>query len=317
MSEQLNIIVYFPTTDRQRERMAEACPNADFIFDDDPSEELLAAAHIIAGHPAPDRLALAKNLRWFQCDFAGVDRYVAPGVLPETVTLTNARGAYGLAIAEHMLAGTFAMLKRLDRYHSNQLEHIWRDEGPVTSMEDARVLLLGVGDIGSCYGRKARALGSYVVGIRLHEGDKPDWMDEQYTVEKLDEELEKADIVAMSLPGTALTNGIMNLERLKKMKPTALLVNGGRGTTVVTDDLNDALRQGYIGGAFLDVMDPEPLPADHPLWNAPGALLTPHIAGFYHLPQTVRNINEIFIHNLRAYIQGTALKNVIDRKQGY
>lgn len=317
MTQELNIIVYFPTTQEQRSRMAEACPGANFFFDDQPSEELLAKAHIIAGHPTPDCLALAKNLRWFQCDFAGVDRYVAPGVLPQEVVLTNAKGAYGLAIAEHMLAGTFALLKRLDTYHSNQLEHIWRDEGPVISMEDARVLLVGVGDIGGCYGRKAKALGSYVVGVRLHQGEKPEWMDEQYTIDHLDSELAKADVVAMSLPGTPLTNGMMNLERIGKMKPTALLVNGGRGTTVVTDDLNTALRQGIIRGAFLDVMDPEPLPADHPLWDAPGALLTPHIAGFYHLPQTVRNINEIFIHNLQAYAQGDPLKNVIDRKQGY
>jgi phosphoglycerate dehydrogenase-like enzyme len=297
--------------------MAQICPNAHFYFEEQSSDQLLAKAQIIAGHPTPDRLALAKNLEWFQCDFAGVDRYVAPGALPEKVLLTNAKGAYGLAIAEHMLAGTFALLKRLDTYHSNQLEHIWRDEGPVTSMEDARVLLVGVGDIGGCYGRKAKALGSYVVGVRLHNGPKPQWMDEQYTIDCLDEELAKADIVAMSLPGTPLTNGMMNLERLKKMKPTALLVNGGRGTTVVTDDLNAALRGGVIRGAFLDVMDPEPLPAEHPLWDAPGALLTPHIAGFYHLPQTVRNINEIFIHNLQAYVQGSPLKNVIDRKQGY
>jgi len=317
MTEQLNVIVSFPANVEQRSRMQDALPNGNFIFDPDPSDELVALAHIIAGHPTPDRFAAAKNLRWFQCDFAGVDRYVAPGVLPETVLLTNARGAYGLAIAEHMLAGTFALLKRLDQYHSNQLQHVWRDEGPVTSLEDARVLLLGVGDIGGCYGRKAKALGSHVVGVRLHGGPKPEWMDEQYTIEKLDEELAKADIVAMSLPGTPFTNGIMDLERIKKMKPTALLVNGGRGTTVVTNDLNDALRQGIIAGAFLDVMDPEPLPADHPLWDAPGALLTPHIAGFYHLPQTVRNINEIFIRNLQAYRDGLPLQNVIDRKQGY
>lgn len=317
MTQELNIIVYFPTTEMQRSRMAQVCPNARFIFSDQPTEEQLAQAHIIAGHPAPDRLALAKNLQWFQCDFAGVDRYMVPGVLPEQVLLTNARGAYGLAIAEHMLAGTLALLKRLDTYHTNQLEHLWRDEGPVTSMEDARVLLVGVGDIGGCYGRKAKALGSYVVGVRLHQGEKPDWMDEQYTIEQLDRQLAQADIVVMSLPGTSLTNGMMNLDRLKKMKPTALLVNGGRGTTVVTNDLNTALRSGVIRGAFLDVMDPEPLPADHPLWEAPGALLTPHIAGFYHLPQTVRNINEIFIHNLQAYIQEAPLKNVIDRKQGY
>ena len=317
MTQKRNVIVYFPTTEEQRSRMALACPNANFYFDDDPSEELLAKAHIIAGHPAPDRLALAKNLEWFQCDFAGVDRYVAPGVLPQEVLLTNAKGAYGLAIAEHMLAGTFALLKRLDTYHSNQVEHLWRDEGPVTSMEDARVLLVGVGDIGGCYGRKAKALGSYVVGVRLHDAPKPQWMDEQYTIDHLDRELALADIVAMSLPGTPLTNGMMDLARISKMKPTALLVNGGRGTTVVTDHLNTALRQGLIRGAFLDVMDPEPLPADHPLWDAPGALLTPHIAGFYHLPQTVRSINEIFIYNLQAYVQGSPLKNVIDRKQGY
>ncbi len=317
MSEQLNVVVYFPTTLQQREEMQKALPRGSFVFEPNPTEQQLAAAHIIAGHPAPQQLALAQNLRWFQCDFAGVDRYVAPGVLPENVILTNAKGAYGLAIAEHMLAGTLALLKRLDQYHSNQLEHIWRDEGPVTSLEGARVLLLGVGDIGGCYGRKAKALGSHVVGLRLHGGPKPDWMDEQYTIDRLDEQLAKADIVAMSLPGTALTNGLMDLARLQKMKPTALLVNGGRGTTVVTADLNTALRQGVIAGAFLDVTAPEPLPKDHPLWSAPGAFITPHIAGFYHLPQTVQRINGIFIRNLAAYAAGQPLANVIDRTQGY
>lgn len=317
MTEPLNVVVYFPTTEEQRCRMAQALPGGSFVFTDHPTEQQLRKAHIIAGHPAPQQLELAQNLCWFQCDFAGVDRYVAPGVLPPRVLLTNARGAYGLAIAEHMLAGTLALLKRLDRYHANQLEHLWRDEGPVTSLEGARVLLLGVGDIGGCYGRKVKALGSYVVGVRLHSAPKPDWMDEQYTLEQLDEELAMADIVAMSLPGTPLTNGLMDAKRLQRMKPTAILVNGGRGTTVVTADLNTALRRGTIAGAFLDVMDPEPLPADHPLWSAPGALLTPHIAGFYHLPQTVQRINEIFIRNLAAYASGAPLYNLIDRGKGY
>ena len=115
MSELLQILVSFPTTEEQRRRMREACPNGNFVFAASPTPEELAPAHIIAGHPAPEALSHAKNLRWFQCDFAGVDRYVAPGVLPESVLLTNARGAYGLAIAEHMLAGTFALLKRLNQ----------------------------------------------------------------------------------------------------------------------------------------------------------------------------------------------------------
>lgn len=317
MEQTLNIVICFPTTEEQRARMKAACPNGNFIFDHTPSEEAIASAHVIAGHLGPKRLAQAKNLRWFQCDFAGVDRYVVPGVLPEDVLLTNARGAYGLAIAEHLLAGTLSLLKRLDQYHANQLEHRWRDEGNVTSLQGARVLLLGVGDIGGCYGRMVKTLGSHVTGMRLHKGEKPDWMDEQYTIEHLERELAKADIVAMSLPGTALTGGIMNLERMKYMKPTALLVNGGRGSTVVTDDLSTALRQGVIAGAFLDVCDPEPLPADHPLWDAPRAVITPHIAGYYHLPQTVNNINEIVIHNLEAYAKGLPMKNVIDRSQGY
>ena len=317
MSEQLNIVICVPTNQQKRDRMQAACPEGNFVFDHTPTAEVIASAHIIAGHLGPNRLAQAKNLRWFQCDFAGVDRYVAPGVLPSDVILTNAKGAYGLAIAEHMLAGTLALIKKLDRYHCNQLKHVWRDEGPVTSLEGARVMLLGVGDIGGCYGRMAKALGSHVTGVRLHGGTRPDWMDEQYTVGDLDRELAKADIVAMSLPGTALTNGIMDLARIQNMKSTAILVNGGRGSTVVTDDLNTALRQGVIAGAFLDVADPEPLPAEHPLWEAPHTLITPHIAGYYHLRQTVERINEIIIHNLEAYSKGLPMKNVVDRKQGY
>jgi len=319
MDSPLNIIVCIPVTEEQRRRMVQACPGANLVFSHTPAAQELAAAQVVVGHLSPERLSAgAPRLRWFQCDFAGVDRYTAPGALPPQVLITNARGAYGLAIAEHMLAGTLALMKRLDQYHRNQLEHVWRDEGSVTSLEGAQVLLLGTGDIGGSYARMVRALGSRVTGVRFHRCPKPDWLDGQYTMEALDGLLPLADVVALALPGTPQTRGVMDARRLGLLKkPGALLVNGGRGTAVVTDALCAALQHGTLGGAFLDVTDPEPLPPGHPLWDCPRALVTPHIAGYYHLPQTVERIAELCIRNLGAYCSGRPLENLVDRTLGY
>ena len=136
-------------------------------------------------------------------------------------------------------------------------------------------------------------------------------------MEELDSLLPRADVVALSLPGNPSTYHTLNRERIPLLSPNAIVLNVGRGTAVDTDALSDALYAGKIAGAALDVTDPEPLPADHPLWKAPNAIITPHISGGYALPETLQQIAEIFAENLKRFQAGEPLRNVVDLETGY
>jgi|GEM_PF-3779687 len=145
----------------------------------------------------------------------------------------------------------------------------------------------------------------------------PDYCLRVVAQSQLDEELPEADLIALSLPGTPETNKLFNAERFARCKDGAILINVGRGTTVDSDALVEALRSGKIFGAGLDVTDPEPLPADHPLWGEPGAIITPHNSGKFSLPKTLDNIVDIFIHNLKRYAEGLPLDNQVNRTTRY
>ena len=159
-----------------------------------------------------------------------------------------------------------------------------------------------------------------MVGVRrtVHPDTPcPDYCLRVVAQSQLDEELPEADLIALSLPGTPETNKLFNAERFARCKDGAILINVGRGTTVDSDALVEALRSGKIFGAGLDVTDPEPLPADHPLWGEPGAIITPHNSGKFSLPKTLDNIVDIFIHNLKRYAEGLPLDNQVNRTTRY
>ena len=158
--------------------------------------------------------------------------------------LANATGAYGLAVSEHMLALTFDLIRRFNQYHANQAKHIWQSMGNITSVEGSTILVLGLGDIGGDYARKCHALGAHVIGVRRTNRNKPDYLDEQHTMDDLDELLGRADIVAMVLPGGDATNHIMDERRLRLMKKGAYLINVGRGNAVDPEGLYKGLKRG-------------------------------------------------------------------------
>lgn len=304
-----NILVTIPVTEQHKKMLESAYQGGHFIYEPSPAD--LSDINVIVGNVPPKLLDTASKLEWLQLNSAGTEQYTKNGVLKKGTLLTNATGAYGLAISEYLLAGTFALMKRLNCYQLDKQRHEWKDEGNVRSVYGSRTLILGLGDIGGEYGRKMKALGSHVVGIRRHTSDKPEWLDELYTMEALEKELSKADIVAMALPSTTATEGLMDLEKLRLMKKTAILLNVGRGSAVVTDDLVKALDDELIFGAFLDVTDPEPLPSDHPLWDEKNLILTPHITGGYHLPETFERIVRIACENLHRFKDGETLKNLV------
>lgn len=309
------IFVMLPFSESDRRRLAKAAPGCRIIYGTDPA--LGATAEIIIGQYPANRLRETKNLRLLQLSFAGVENYVKPGVLPEHVTLTNATGAYGLAISEYMVGAVFALSKKLHLYRDNMHDHRWLDRGGVSSIYGSVVLTVGLGDIGGAFAKLMKALGSYNIGVRRTRTEKPDYVDELVTADKLDEVIPRADIIALAMPGGTATAGTISRERIAMMKPTAFLINVGRGSAVDTEALCDALESGRLGGAALDVTDPEPLPPEHRLWSCENALITPHVAGYYHHPATFGKIVDICIENVVNYLNGKPLRNVVDPSTGY
>lgn len=284
---------------------------------DEVTEELIRDKNIILGPVDTELLPKAEALEWLQLSWAGADAFVKPGVLGERVILTNASGAYGVSVSEHMVAVTFALVRKLHQYARNQQSHVWADRGAISSVEGATVLVLGIGDIGGRYARKMKALGAYVIGVRRTEGEKPAYLDEQHTIEALDELLPRADIVAMVLPGGEATAHLMDERRLRLMKRNAYLVNDGRGGAIDPAGLKAVLRDGHLGGVALDVTEPEPLPAEDELWDMEKVIITPHISGQFHLRETFERVIRICGENLYRYARGQALSHVVDRKTGY
>lgn len=315
----MTILVVIPLDEGEKERLKSKIPEAEYIFTSakEVTEELVKSADIIIGNVPSEYIKGSKKLKWLQLNSAGTDGYCEAGVIPEGAYLTNASGAYGLAISEHMLGMLLEIKKNLNLYYLNQKEHLWKDEGKVTSIEGSTTLVVGLGDIGGDFARKMKALGSYVIGIKRTEGQKPGYVDELYTMEALDSLLPKADVVALSLPGTKETYHLFNKDKFSLMRKDAIILNVGRGNAICTEDLCDALDNGVIGGAGLDVTEPEPLPADHRLWDAPGVVITPHISGFFHLSETLRRIVNISIDNLEHFKRQEPLKNIVDFKTGY
>lgn len=314
----MKILVTLPLQERQKAKLEAEAPAEEFLYcqPKDLTGEQLRDAEVILGNVPPAALKDAGKLKWLQLNNAGTEGF-CDGAVPEGVLLTNATGAYGLAISEHLIGMLFQIRKKLHLYAVNQMSCSWRNEGHVLPVEGTRVLVIGLGDIGRTFAQKMKALGCYVVGVKRRAGEKPDYVDELYTMEQLDALLGDADIIAMSLPGNASTYHVLNRERIGKLKETATVLNVGRGTAIDTEALTEALLQGRIGGAGLDVTDPEPLPPDHPLWKAPNAVITPHISGRFSLPETLERIVEICARNLRHYQKGEELENIVDFETGY
>ena len=294
------VLVCLPLNDAHRTALEASVPEFEFRFNalDDVHAEDVLWADIVLGNAPVSMIRQNKHIEWFQSNSAGPDAYLKPGVLPENCMVTNATGAYGLAISEWMLAMWLGIQKDMFLYRDRQNQRQWAPiDRPVRGITGARVLCVGMGDIGSNFARRAHMLGAEVVGVRrtVHPDTPcPDYCLRVVAQSQLDEELPEADLIALSLPGTPETNKLFNAERFARCKDGAILINVGRGTTVDSDALVEALRSGKIFGAGLDVTDPEPLPADHPLWGEPGAIITPHNSGKFSLPKTLDNIVDMY-----------------------
>ena len=314
-----NVLITIPANENHKAQFEEALEGGvecELVYTDPESvtDEQLANANAIMGVIFPPQLKKTQNLEWVQLNSAGFDKFVEPGVLPEGVLLTNATGAYDLAVGEHMMALTFALIRRFPEYARRQAAHEWGSVGMNIAVEGSTILVLGCGNIGGFYARKMHALGATVIGFRNTIRDEcEDYLLEQHTLDDLDEWLPRADVVAMILPGGPATANVTDERRLRLMKPGAYLVNCGRGNSINAEDLKKVLADGLLGGVALDVTEPEPLPADDELWDIPRVFLTPHCAGYYFMEETTNRIVAIAADNLHAWTHGEPLTHVVNR----
>lgn len=292
--------------------------SVDYYESSEALEANIGDYEVIFGHPDPAVLKKAAALRWLSSDWAGVDRYLKDELWPSPdCLLTTGSGAYGPTISEHVVMVLLMLLRRMPEYIPALAQRRWPYLAPIRSVAGSRVVMLGTGDIGRNIARRLTALGAEVTGVcRSGRSSEPAFA-RVLPTSALDSVLPQADALIMALPGTPETAGILSRERIGLLPESAYVINVGRGTAVDQEALADALNARSIAGASLDVVVPEPLPQDHPLWDCPNLILTPHISGNMSLGLTCDLAVELFLENLRRYAAGEALHNLVDREIGY
>ena len=313
------VLILMELNAAQREKLEAAGAGAvlRFSLPDRVSEDEVQEANIIIGQPKAEMIRGSERLELLQLESAGADAYIVPGVLNEKTVLTNATGAYSQAVAEHAFAMTLMLQKKLHLYRDRQRAARWQDLGAVSSLAGSTVAVVGMGDIGGYYAGLVKNMGAYVIGVKRRLSACPDYADELVLTEKLDKVLPRADVIMSVLPNTSATRYIYTEESFRHMKDSAIFINCGRGNAVASGTLYEALSRGEIAAAGIDVTEEEPLPENSPLWSLENLIITPHVSGGHHLPATVDRIVDICAGNLRAFLRGEKLKNVVDFSTGY
>lgn len=289
----------------------------------DSAEALEAEIHqlsILYGYVPAKLLKKAVALEWIQTAAAGVDTLVSDDLYahPESVLLTNANGAYGITIAEHILMVSLMLLRRQPEYSEVVARREWKNLGTIHSLYGSRIAVVGTGDIGTQFARRAKAMGAaHIIGIRRTDKPADPAFDEVRLVAELKEAVADVDLLVLCVPGTRETAGLISAEVLACMRVGAYIVNVGRGSAIDQIALKKALDEGRIAGAALDVTTPEPLPPEDPLYEAKNILITPHISGNMTLGKTCDLNVGIFTRNLLRFAKGEPLHHLVDRTKGY
>ena len=305
------ILNLLPLKEGEREEFEAIAPDALHIYarSSTVTPEQLAAATVIFGWPRPETMRGAVKLKWFQTMWAGTDEYA--GELPEGVLFTSSSGSNSRSVAEHMLTGLMAVCRRLPAYLDSQRSHRWKDEGPMKTIFGGTVLVVGAGHVGGDFAKLCQGLGARTIGLKRTVSGSAEGFDQLRPMDELDALLPQADVVALALPHSPQTAGLMDGRRIALMKDDAILISAGRGSVLNQEALAAAMGGGKLWGAALDVTSPEPLPPDSPLWDLPNLLLTPHVAGGMRLELNRRRCVEMGQENLRRYLAGEKLVNLV------
>lgn len=282
-------------------------------------EERRGEYEVIYGMPKPGELKDFTNLKWFCGSFAGVDAYLDESLYPSpAVMLSNSSGAYGVTIAEHIVMVALMLLRHAPVYCAEQAAGRWGEVMPMRSIIGSTITVVGTGDIGTEFARRAKAMGAKSIrGVRRTMKPADPAFDSVHTHDQLESLLPDTDLLVLALPSTPDTIGFLSRRRIALLPKTAFVINVGRGSAIDQPALVDALNAGQLAGAALDVFVQEPIPDGDPIWDAKNLLLTPHVSGQLSLGYTRDKNVALFCEDLENYAAGRPLARYVDRKIGY
>ncbi|TBL71577.1 D-2-hydroxyacid dehydrogenase [Paenibacillus thalictri] len=312
------IVSVQPIKPEHEQQIRSIAPDWEFVNGQTKEDWLphLQEAEIVIGWKSEvgQLLNPGTGLRWVQNWGAGVDKFPLAAFGTAGVKLTSTSGIHPYPISEHVIAMMLSFTRKIHLSLLNQQRRKWQNVGPLGEMHGKTVGIIGVGAIGTEIARLSKAFGMKVLGVKRTVAPV-EHVDHMFTLAQLDEVLQESDYVVVTLPLTKDTTHIFGRGQFQAMKRDAFFINIGRGGTTDTKALIDALREGEIAGAGLDVFEVEPLPEDHPLWEMENVMITPHNSGSSgHYDERAM---QIFTENLRYYIEGKPLRNLIDLQNEY
>ena len=283
------------------------------VENEDQALEIIDEIDAMYGRITPELLARAKKLRWIQTPMAGLEHYMFPALAESDVTLSNMQGIYSDNIADHVMGYILMFSRGFHIFLRQQLQRNWAKEAPVLHLADTTLGVIGLGGIGTAVAKRGAAAEMRVIATNAVVIEKPEFVDALWGLDRLDDLLAEADFVVSCVPHTPETFKMINTDQLRQMKQTAYLINISRGVVVDLAALTSALEAGEIAGAGLDVFETEPLPSDHPLWGMENVIITPHTAGAG--PHTADRRIEVVRANLRRFVAGEPVRNVVDKNR--
>ena len=303
------------------EELQRRFPDISFVSPDAEQEQVreVVDADAMVGWPTSEHLAAARKLRWVHVSSAGIDVISnVPELIQSDIILTNGSGSASGAIADHCFALILAFTRQVREFSAAQQAKVWqgRDHSPrMRELSGATLGIVGLGNIGGEIARRGAGFRMNVVAVDLNPAARAPGVEQVWGLDHLDELMHVSDYLAVSVPRTRETIGLIDARRLALMKSSSFLVVVSRGRIVEEEALIAALQEGRLAGVGLDVTATEPLPADSPLWELPNVILTPHVSG--QAAQTRERGRKLLFENLRRFVAGESLLNVSDKEAGF
>ncbi len=310
------IVLCYPVEAKHKEQISAAMPGGEVVDagQDGVARELFDA-DIFCGHAKVpvdwDGVVKRGRLRWIQSSAAGMDHCLVPSVIASEIAVTSASGVLSDQVAEHTIALVAGWCRSLPTFlRAQQAKEFVRR--PTRDLTRSTVGIVGLGGVGRRLACLLAAFEARILATDMYPVDKPDYVETLWPADRLDDLLATVDILILCVPLNASTRGMINANRMAKMKKGSLLVNVARGPLVVTADMVAALRSGHLAGAVMDVTDPEPLPPEHKLWDLPNVIITPHVGG--QSSWRIDNMTQLFCRNLKRWQAGLPLVNYLSDK---
>ena len=277
----------------------------------------LIDSEIVFGRIPPHLLIELKNLKWLHLGSAGANGMTDRSLYANKQTiLTKSSGTFGVSMSEHIIGMMIALSRDFGHYYKKQSDGEWCNEWPThLDISGSTALVIGLGDIGTEVCKRLISFGCHIIGFRRDASKPHEIVRDVRPLSRLRESLPEADYIIVCTPGTTETEKLFGQKEFESMKKRTIIINVGRGIIIDTDALAGVLNKRMIGGAGLDVTEPEPLPAGHPLWSAPNVFITPHVSAPTKV--TAERRVKIFTDLLKRYLAGQEMYNIVDFDAGY